>query len=157
MRIDLRTLCVPLLLIVYIGLGADLMFAVGAGPEPPSSMVPQATEHVGSAAIGNEEEQGLSQKAVEIVRVFGFPITNSMVATWVVALGLIIFVQIATREMKQVPDGAQNFLEWLVESLYGFLEGLLGRHQVDRTFWFFATTFGRRGWDVARLKTQPPF
>jgi F-type H+-transporting ATPase subunit a len=43
--------------------------------------------------------------------------------------------------MKQVPDGAQNFLEWLVESLYNFLEGLLGRHLVDRTFWFFATIF----------------
>ncbi|PYI95119.1 MAG: F0F1 ATP synthase subunit A, partial [Verrucomicrobia bacterium] len=126
---------------MYIGLGAELMFAVGAGAEPLSSMVPQTAEHVGSAAIGNEEEQGLSQKAVEIVRVFGFPITNSMVATWIVALGLIIFVQIATREMKQVPDGAQNFLEWLVESLYNFLEGLLGRHLVDRTFWFFATVF----------------
>jgi F-type H+-transporting ATPase subunit a len=57
------------------------------------------------------------------------------------ALGLIVFVQIATRKMKQVPDGAQNFLEWLVESLYNFLEGILGRHLVDRTFWFFATTF----------------
>jgi F-type H+-transporting ATPase subunit a len=130
-----------LLLIVYIGVGADFMFAVGAGAEPRSSMVLQAPGQVGSAAIGNKEEPGLSQKAVAIVRVFGFPITNSMVATWVVALGLIVFVQIATRKMKQVPDGAQNFLEWLVESLYNFLEGLLGRHLVDRTFWFFASTF----------------
>ena len=81
MRINLQTLWVPLLLIMYIGLGAELMFAVGAGAEPLSLIVPQAAEHVGSAAIGNEEEQGLSQKAVEIVRVFGFPITNSMVAT----------------------------------------------------------------------------
>jgi F-type H+-transporting ATPase subunit a len=118
-----------------------LMFAVGVGAEPPPSRVQQAAEHVGSPAIGNEEEQGLSEKAVEIVRIFGFPITNSMVASWIVALGLIIFVQIATRKMKQVPDGAQNFLEWLVESLYNFLEGILGRHLVDRTFWFFATTF----------------
>ena len=43
--------------------------------------------------------------------------------------------------MKEVPDGAQNFLEWLVESLYGFLEGLLGSHLAKRTFWFFATVF----------------
>src|SRR5262245_64220352 len=120
MRIKLRTLWVPLLLIVYLGLGAELMFAMGAGAEPLSSMVPQAGEHVGSPAIGNEVEQGLSQQAVEIVRVFGFPITNSMVASWVVALGLIVFAQIATRKMKLVPDGAQNFEEWLVESLYGF-------------------------------------
>ena len=95
----------PLLLIVYLGLGAELMFAVSAGAEPLSSMVPQA-EQVGSPAIGNEVEQGLSQQAVEIVRVLGFPITNSMVAGWIVALGLIIFVQITTRKMKLVPDGA---------------------------------------------------
>src|SRR4029434_322915 len=83
----------------------------------------------------------LSQKAVEIARVFGFPITNSMVVSWIVAVGLIVFVQIATRNMKQVPIGAQNFLEWLGERLYSSLESLLGRHLVDRTFWFFATVF----------------
>jgi F-type H+-transporting ATPase subunit a len=43
--------------------------------------------------------------------------------------------------MKPVPAGAQNFFEWLVESLYGFLEGIIGPHLVQRTFWFFATIF----------------
>ena len=87
------------------------------------------------------EKHSLSAKAVEIGSVFGFPITNSMAVSWIVALGLIIFARIATRRMDQLPGGAQNFLEWLVESLYGFLEGLLGKHLVDRTFWFFATVF----------------
>jgi len=120
----------------------NLMFAMGAGTEVPSGLAPRAAEHAGSASMGKEEEEhGLSQKPVEIVRVFGFPITNSMILSWIVALGLIIFVQVATRKMKQIPDGAQNFLEWLVGGLYGFLEGLLGRHLVDRTFWFFATIF----------------
>jgi F-type H+-transporting ATPase subunit a len=84
---------------------------------------------------------GLSQKAVEIARPFGFPITNSMVVTWVVALALIVFAQLATRKMTQVPSGAQNFLEWLVEGLYALLESIIGRHLVERTFWFFATIF----------------
>ena len=64
-----------------------------------------------------------------------------MVVTWIVALGLIIFAQVATRNMKSVPEGAQNFWEWLVESLSGFLEGVIGRHLVQRTFWFFASVF----------------
>jgi F-type H+-transporting ATPase subunit a len=59
----------------------------------------------------------------------------------VVALGLIVFAQAATRSMKQVPEGAQNLLEWLVEGLYSFLEGIIGPHLVKRTFWFFATIF----------------
>jgi F-type H+-transporting ATPase subunit a len=43
--------------------------------------------------------------------------------------------------MKDVPEGAQNVLEWMVESLYDFLEGIIGAHLVKRTFWFFATIF----------------
>jgi F-type H+-transporting ATPase subunit a len=93
------------------------------------------------AAGGAPEEHGLPQQAVEIARPLGFPITNSMVVTWIVAVGLIVFARVATRDMKRVPAGAQNFLEWLVEGLYTFLEGVIGPHLVKKTFWFFATIF----------------
>jgi F-type H+-transporting ATPase subunit a len=90
-------------------------------------------------------EQGLPQQAVEIQTIHTpwgpFPITNSMLVSWIVAAGLILFAQAATRKMKEVPEGAQNFWEWMVESLYGFLEGILGGRLVKRTFWFFATVF----------------
>jgi F-type H+-transporting ATPase subunit a len=88
-----------------------------------------------------EEEHGLSQKAEEIGRIQNFPITNSMVVSWIVALTLIVFVQVATRNMEPVPNGAQNLLEWLVEALYKFIEGIIGSHLTKRTFWFFATIF----------------
>jgi len=95
-----------------------------------------------AAAVAAEGQQhGLPQQAVEIARPFGFPVTNSMVVTWIVALGLMLFAQLATRRMKEVPDGLQNFLEWLIEGLYRFLEGILGPHLVRRTFWFFGTIF----------------
>lgn len=64
-----------------------------------------------------------------------------MVVTWIVALGLILFARVATRKMQLAPAGAQNFLEWLVEALYEFLEGIIGSKLVKRTFWFFATVF----------------
>jgi F-type H+-transporting ATPase subunit a len=89
----------------------------------------------------NEPAHELSQKAVEIARPFGFPITNSMIATWIAAAGLLVFARSATRGLTQVPGGAQNLLEWMVESLYGLLESVIGRHLVERTFWFFGTIF----------------
>lgn len=92
-------------------------------------------------ALSEPVEHGLPQKAVEIGRVLGFPITNSMVVTWIVAIGLIAFAQLSTRRLREVPGGAQNLLEWLIESLHGLLEGIIGKHLVDRTFWFFATIF----------------
>ena len=89
-----------------------------------------------------KEEHGLPQAAVPVLNKLGrFPITNSMVVSWIVAVGLIVFAQVATRQMKRIPTGAQNFWEWLVESLYGFLEGIIGPKLVQRTFWFFATIF----------------
>jgi F-type H+-transporting ATPase subunit a len=94
-----------------------------------------------TAAFAAGSEHGLSQKAVAIASPFGFPITNSMVVTWIVTAALVVFAQVATRRMQQVPAGTQNFLEWLVEGLHRFLEGIMGRHLVDRTFWFFASVF----------------
>jgi F-type H+-transporting ATPase subunit a len=96
---------------------------------------------IGGAHVAAADEHGLPQYAVEIARPFGFPVTNSMVVTWIVAVGLIVLSQLATRNMKQAPDGLQNFLEWLIDSLYTFLEGVIGPHLIKQTFWFFATIF----------------
>src|SRR3954464_7369963 len=98
-------------------------------------------EGAGLAFAAGSEPHGMPQQAVEIGRFLGLPVTNSMVVTWIVAVALIVFARAATRDMKSVPGGAQNFFEWLVESLYGFLEGIIGPHLVKRTFWFFATIF----------------
>ncbi len=68
-------------------------------------------------------------------------LTNSMLVTWIVAIGIILFARYATKNIKQVPDGAQNFWEFLVEGLRNFLEGIIGRHLTKKTYWFFATVF----------------
>ena len=69
------------------------------------------------------------------------PITNAMLMSWLAAICVIIFAKVATRQISLVPAGIQNFAEWLVESLYNFLEGVLGSHLVKRTFWFFGGVF----------------
>jgi len=67
--------------------------------------------------------------------------TSSMVVTWIVAAILILVAQMATRNVRLVPQGLQNFVEWLVEGMYGFFEDILGRDLVKRSFWFFCTLF----------------
>ena len=129
----LKFVCWALLIVVFVLLSAHVTPTSAQGSHSPD------TTH--QTTTTTPEEHSLSQKAVEIGRVLGFPITNSMFVSWIAALGLIAFAQLATRKMQQIPSGAQNFLEWLVEKLYGFLEDLLGPHLVKRTFWFFATVF----------------
>jgi F-type H+-transporting ATPase subunit a len=139
---------VLLLAAVLVGFNADLKPAVRSQSHVASSTSSSARATVQNRepagllrTVSEEEEHGLSQKADDITHVLGFPITNSMIVSWIVALGLIIFAQYATRNMKQVPEGAQNFLEWLVEGLYKFIGGILGQNLTERTFWFFATVF----------------
>jgi F-type H+-transporting ATPase subunit a len=94
-----------------------------------------------ACSSAHSEEAGLPQGAVEVAHPSGFSITNSMIGTWIVAVGLIVFAQVATRHMKERPDGLQNFWEWMVESLHNFLEGVIGPALVKRTFWYFASVF----------------
>jgi F-type H+-transporting ATPase subunit a len=141
----MRFLSSLLLVVLLQGLGLQA-WAAENRPAAEAGAGAAATglqKHVSQAeSLEAKEEHGLPQAAVPVLNKFGrLPITNSMIVSWIVALGLIVFVKFATRQMKRVPSGAQNFLEWLVESLYGFLEGIIGRHLVKRTFWFFATIF----------------
>jgi F-type H+-transporting ATPase subunit a len=132
-----------LLTTILIALSTTLCTATDSNELLASAVTSgNATQQIRPATVpSNSEEHGLSAKASEIARPFNFPITNSMVVSWIVALGLIAFAQVATRDMKQVPAGAQNFLEWLVEGLYKFMVGIIGPHLAERTFWFFATIF----------------
>src|SRR5438128_10182771 len=94
-----------------------------------------------TSTLAAETEPAVPLKPAELVHIGKFAITNSMLVTWIVAAGIIFFAQLATRKIKPIPSGAQNFWEWLVESLYNFLESIIGRDLVKKTFWFFATIF----------------
>jgi F-type H+-transporting ATPase subunit a len=103
---------------------------------PVAAPVPRLAER----REASREQESISQSA-QPLGLKGVFVTNSMLVTWIVAAGLIVFAQAATRKMKEVPSGAQNFWEWLVETLYEFLEGIVGSELVKKTFWFFATIF----------------
>jgi F-type H+-transporting ATPase subunit a len=106
-----------------------------------------AEGHGASAAEGHGAEEhaehGLPAKAVELTafKIGPLSVTNSMIVTWIVALVIILFARRATKNMKEVPEGAQGRWEWMVESLRDFLETIIGRDLTRRTFWFFATVF----------------
>lgn len=113
----------------------------GAAVEAAAGADAQAATHdLEHAAIHAEASHGLTPDAPRI-KVGPFEVTNSMILTWGIAICLILFAQIATRNIKAVPEGAQNFWEWLVEGLYNFLQDIIGPDLVRKTFWFFATLF----------------
>jgi len=146
-RLQLR-MALLLFASVFAALSAGMVFGKDEGSGLTSATPTKAAvqskpaENGARTAVSPEpEEEGLTQEANKIGSLFGLPITNSMVVTWITALGLIVLARIATRHIEAVPRGIQNFWEWLVEGLYTFLEGIIGAHLVKRTFWFFASIF----------------
>ncbi len=127
------------MLLVFAGMpfGLDAQAADASAPVAQAETATRPAQEPEAAA----QAEGLPASAGEIFHIGPFPVTNSMLVTWIVAVGMILFAQYSTRSMKDVPDGPQNFWEWLVESLYEFLEGVMGADLVGKTFWFFATIF----------------
>lgn len=83
----------------------------------------------------------LPMRAVEVLKIGPFVITNSMLVLWAATLLLIVLVRVATRQIQLVPDRGQGFLEVVIEKLFGILEPILGYEGAKKTFWFFATIF----------------
>jgi F-type H+-transporting ATPase subunit a len=127
-----------LVLLLALGMVGALpaISALGQEGKPAAEQI----EAAAPSAHGDAHHEGLTTYA-PLIDLGVFQVTNSMIVTWIVAVLIIIFAQYATRQIKDVPDGAQNFWEWLVESLHDFLESVIGHELVKKTFWFFATIF----------------
>ena len=112
---------------------------------------------------GEGEHHSLPAHAVEIGSLGPFVLTNSMLVVIAVTALLVVVAQVVSRDVREVPGPLQNAVEWVVEGLYGFLEGIVGPDLIKKTFWFFGTIFifilvtnwfglvpgvGTVGWDV---------
>lgn len=68
-------------------------------------------------------------------------ITNTLIASWLSIILLVGFFYLATRKMKLVPKGLQNFAETIVEIFLNFVEGVAGKENGRRFFPIIATIF----------------
>lgn len=54
------------------------------------------------------------------------PINDTIVMTWIISVGLIIFAIVSCISLKIVPRGLQNLLEILIEQVLQLLENIMG-------------------------------
>ncbi len=67
--------------------------------------------------------------------------TNSIFVAILVTLGILLFTRLATKRMELVPGPKQNFVELVIEFLYGQVEGIVGKHVAPKAFPLLATIF----------------
>jgi F-type H+-transporting ATPase subunit a len=67
--------------------------------------------------------------------------SNSILVAGIVTVGVILFVRMATKRMELIPRGKQNFVELVIEFLYGQVEGIVGKHVAPKAFPLLGTIF----------------
>jgi len=80
------------------------------------------------------EGEGVSPSPYVLTEVFGLPLTNSIVTTWVISLLLIVCIRLLVGSPKLIPGKWQAVLESLVEGLRGLLEPIVGKKAFAMTF-----------------------
>jgi F-type H+-transporting ATPase subunit a len=88
--------------------------------------LPQITMMAVAAAeeAGGEHGSGLGSDVV--MRIGPLEISNHILSAWLIMLVLVVFAVLATRSMKLVPGGLQNFAEVIVEGLMGLIQQTAG-------------------------------
>ena len=77
-----------------------------------------------------------------ITTIFGMPITNSLIASLITTVVLIVIAYFATRDVKKVPTGLQNLFEAVIEALFNMVDSVTGdKKQTYKFFPLVATIF----------------
>jgi F-type H+-transporting ATPase subunit a len=76
-----------------------------------------------------------------IFNIFGFPITNTLIGTWISIIALLLVFFFGTRRRDLIPAGMQNAVEWIIEYLLNLTESVSGKVKAKRFFPLVATFF----------------
>ncbi|NLT94367.1 MAG: F0F1 ATP synthase subunit A [Clostridia bacterium] len=76
-----------------------------------------------------------------LFNLFGLPVTSEVTTTWGIILILGLASYFATRNMKRIPSGIQNVMEYAVESLIKLFAGVMGEKKAKRFLPLLGTLF----------------
>ena len=78
--------------------------------------------------------EGVSPKATDLFTIAGFPISNSILTTWIIAAFIIIGVRLAVGTPKLIPGKGQAVVEGMAQGLRDALEPIVGKQMIGKTF-----------------------
>lgn len=66
-----------------------------------------------------------------VLEIGDFQLSQTVTVTWFIMAVIMIFTLIATRKKETVPKGLQNFVEVIVEAIYGLVKQTMGEHRLN--------------------------
>ena len=73
-------------------------------------------------AKASGEHEGVSRGATDLFTLGGFPISNSILTTWIIAVLIIVGVRLAVGTPKLIPGKGQAVVEGLAQGLRDALD-----------------------------------
>jgi F-type H+-transporting ATPase subunit a len=80
------------------------------------------------------EGPGVEPMADTLFHVGPLPVTNSMVMSWLVAIGLVVLIRLAVRSPKLVPTRSQAVVESVLEGIRDVVEPIVGKRALGAAF-----------------------
>jgi F-type H+-transporting ATPase subunit a len=78
--------------------------------------------------------EGVSPTATDLFTIAVFPISNSILTTWIIAALIIIVVRLAVGTPKLIPGKGQAVVEGMAQGLRDALEPIVGKQMIGKTF-----------------------
>lgn len=85
-------------------------------------------------AVVFASSEGVSPTATDLFTIAGFPISNSILTTWIIAALIIIAVRLAVGTPKLIPGKGQAVVEGMAQGLRDALEPIVGKQMIGKTF-----------------------
>ncbi len=77
----------------------------------------------------------------KIISLWHFPLTNSLLGTWLVMIILVVLAWLISKKMQKVPRGWQNIGELVVEKLHNLVAGATTEKKWMKIFFPLIATF----------------
>jgi F-type H+-transporting ATPase subunit a len=87
-----------------------------------------------SPAFVFANSEGVKPSATDLFNLGGFPISNSILTTWIIAALIIIGVRLAVGTPKLIPGKGQAVVEGMAQGLRDALEPIVGKKMISKTF-----------------------
>jgi len=92
-------------------------------------------------SVASAADGGVSPYAYKIGDVFGIPITNAMVTSWVISLLLVVVVRLMIGKISLVPSRGQVIIETVVIGVRDLIKPIVGKRMVGPTYWLLGGLF----------------
>jgi len=80
------------------------------------------------------EESGVAPMAHRVLQLGPLQVSNSMVMTWLVAIGLVVVIRLAVGRPKLVPSRGQAMIESLITGIKDIVDPIVGPSAMKATF-----------------------